>query len=933
MSLPAGTRLGPCEIVSPLGAGGMGEVYRARDTQLKRDVALKVLPAEVAADADRLARFQREAELLAALNHPHIAQIHGIAEQAGVRAIVMELVEGMTLAERIAKEQGSGIGDQGPGGRGKGLPLDEALPIAAQLADALEYAHEHGIIHRDLKPANIKLTPDGAVKVLDFGLAKALAADAGSATAGALADSPTMSSPARLRQGYGAAGTEVGVILGTAAYMAPEQARGAAVDKRADIWAFGAVLFEMLAGRPCFAGETITDVLAAVVRAEPDWSALPAETPPRVRELLQHCLAKDRRQRLHDIGDARLELEEARATPDGPAAGPASSLTPAAAATAGYWPRRRAVAVIAPLGALLAGAALLLAWTMTREPASVEAVHAEITLPDGHALYSSPAISPDGRTVAFASAAPSQQSRLYVRRLTEGFDARPVPGSEDAVQPFFSPDGRQVAYFAQGKLWRVALDGGLPVSVANAPAPRGGTWGDDDSIVFVPVFASGLWQVRADGQGKPTLLLEPDGTVAFGLTHPRFLPGARDLLFTIWGKELGPARLDVARKEWARVVADCWSNASYAPTGHIVFGCLPIRGEIEAVADDRANRTTGHTRTVVQERVFADYIPAEFYYDLSLNGTLVYAPGDISQRAIVLVDPSGVASEPVVSARGFYESKPAISPDQKRLAYTRNGRIHVWDRERENETLLTTEDGAGLIWHDRGPCWWPDGSRLVFYSNREGNWDLYTRDTAGGGIESLLKAADSQVGPLSISKDGTLAYIQTSPTTSFDIWLRRPDGTRTAWGDTPANEVHPSFDPSGRFIAYVSDKSGSNEIYVRATEGSREEGTKVSTAGGLCPAWSPGGDRLFYREGTKIMAVAMRRDGTPAGKPSALFDGGWALGTAGGLPAPNVASALGFDVMPDGRHFLMLRAEPEAVPTRLHVIFNWFEILKRKMAR
>ena len=902
MILAAGTRVGHYEVVAALGAGGMGEVYRARDTQLKRDVALKVLPAEVAADPHRLARFQREAELLAALNHPHIAQVYGLAEAGGVRAIVMELVEGPTLAERIAR---------GP------LPLDEALPIATELAEALEYAHEHGIVHRDLKPANIKLTPDGAVKVLDFGLAKAL--EAGPAAA-APADSATVPSPAM---------TRAGIILGTAAYMAPEQARGVAVDKRADIWAFGVVLFEMLTGTACFTGDSVTDVLLAVVRSEPNWDALPAETPGPIRRLLHRCLAKDRKQRVHDIADARIEIEQAQAS--GEAGGVQPSTAEEAAMVAASRRFRTYAFALASLAVLALAAVSVAYWLTSRPPAPGPVIHADLALPEGHALVASPAISPDGRTVAFVSQGPSERPHLQVRRLMDDFEVREIPGAEDADQPFFSPDGRSVAFFAKRQLFRVRLDGGAPVAIASAPNPRGGTWGDDDSIIFTPSTNGGLVRIVAGG-GQPQPLIRPDGETNYGFVLPRFLPGARELLFSVWGKELGPARLNLATLERSSIASGS-GNAVYAASGHIVIGGrVTQEGEILAVPDTARDSGSPRLPVAVLQNVFRSVRSATSWFDLSLTGTLVYAVADISRNSIVSVDQAGRVASTLMGGRAYYDATPALSPDATRIAYARLGRIRVRNLERGTDEVLTTEDGAGTSWDDRAPAWTPDGRRVVFASNRVGNWDVFARDASGGGTaDPVVQRPLNQLYPAFRRQDGTMAFVESHPATSYDIWLLPPGGKTEASFTTPANEVGPTFSADGRLLAYASDESGRPEIYVTPFARPLRRGVTVSAEGGVCPAWSPKQNRLFFWQGTKILAVDIRPDGNPAGIPRMLFDGGWSLGAPGGIIRPTIGATTCFEVLPDGEHFLMVRADPEAIPTRMHLIFNWLEELKAKV--
>ena len=589
MALTPGTRLGVYEVTAPIGEGGMGQVVRARDTRLNRDVALKVLPDSFARDADRLARFTREAQTLASLNHPNIAHIHGLEESNGVRALVMELVEGEDLSQRIARGA---------------IPADEALPIAKQIAEALEAAHEQGIIHRDLKPANIKVRADGTVKVLDFGLAKAM--EPAGATSPNVSRGPTIASPAMM--------TGVGMILGTAAYMAPEQARGKTVDTRADIWAFGAVLFEMLTGQRAFPGEDITDTLAAVVKLDPKWDAMAADVPARVRQVLRMCLQKDPRQRAQAIGDVRLALEGAFETAAPQTAAPAVRPRP-------FWKRAIPVAAAAAVSGAMVGTAV---WTL--KPAPLQPVsHLAVPLPPGERLpiaqTSVLALAPDGSQVAFVSARDGRQ-QVYLRPFDRA-ESKAIPGTEGAESLFFSPDGKWLGFAATGNLMKVSMDGGVPLTICAAPFPRGVSWGDNGTIVFAPQFgSSGLAQVSAAG-GKPQPITSRDpASQEEAHRWPQLLPGGRLVLFTAWARNIDDAQVVVQRLDTRerRVVLRGGTYARYVPTGQLVYACA---GTLMAVGFDLERlETTGDPTPVTQSVSLTTEGVAQF--DISRTGSLVY---------------------------------------------------------------------------------------------------------------------------------------------------------------------------------------------------------------------------------------------------------------------------------------------------------------------
>jgi Tol biopolymer transport system component len=876
MSLRPGTRLGPYEIGSAIGAGGMGEVYRATDSHLKRSVAIKVLPAAVAGDADRLARFQREAEVLAALNHPNIAAIYGIVDlqpEGGshTRALVMELVEGDDLSALIAR---------GP------VALPDALPIAKQIADALEVAHEQGIVHRDLKPANIKVKADGTVKVLDFGLAKAMD------SAGVLSSAEGMNSPT-----FTVHATQLGVILGTAAYMAPEQARGKVVDKRADIWAFGVVVYEMLTGQRAFKGDDISETLASVLKDTPSLDALPATTPLALRRLVGRCLQRDVKLRLRDIGEARIALES------GIDSEPVASRRPASRR-----PLVPAMAAVTVAALIVAGFAV---WT---RPAAVQppAVRFTIPLPSGEEITSYPAITRDGRTVAYVAERGASDARLYLRDLN-AFEPREVPGSSGARQPFFSPDGKWIAFFAQGQLLKAEVSGGTPVRVTEAAYPFGGTWNDDDTIVYAASLGSGLQRVRASG-GNPEQLTKPDGA-AQGYAHvfPQALPGGRSLLFTMWGQTQGGKVLSLDSGQSDLVLpAQSFNAATFQSTGGS-RGRLLISdpsAAVRAAPFDAAHpaRTSADT-SVLADVNFEVETESRSWLAVSASGTAVYAPGNPAHASLAWVDRAGGVT-PVGAGQDLYR-EAILSPDGLKTAVRLGLDIWIHDLQRGTRSRLTSGTGSNIL-----PVWSRDGERIVFASNRGGDWDIYAQpaDTARP-AELLLKRARDQF-PLAVMADGTLLYTEIDPKNGRDLWTLSPDGRPSPLRVTPANETNGQFSPGPeggpRWLAYSSDETGRNEIYVQSYPSGANR-IPVSTSGGMLPMWSPDGKELFYVTGEALVAVPMRPDGS-FGEPRRLFDRSTML-----LDHRFHSYA----VSPDGKRFLMIRRDPASVPRQLNVILNW----------
>ena len=875
MTLSPGSRLGDYEVIALLGVGGMGEVYRATDTNLKRQVALKVLPVSVAGDAERLARFQLEAQVVAALNHPHIAQIYGIEKTAESTALVMELVEGEDLAHRLAR---------GP------LPIDEAVPIARQIAGALEAAHEQGIVHRDLKPPNIMVRPEGTVKVLDFGVAKALEprADVVDPALTAL----TISSPPV---------TTRGVILGTAAYMSPEQARGRPVDKRADIWAFGCVLYEMLSGRKPFEGDDATDTIIAVVTKDPEWARLPAATPPHVSRLIRRCLEKDPQHRLRDIGDARLELD--------PAVGPDSALARWASRR---WRRATLVAGIAASIAAFAGSYLA---RVPARPSDRNVTRFVISLPDGLSISRENrgglALSPDDRTVVFAAGNDSG-SRLYVKWLNEP-EPKAIPGTDSAAEPFFSPDGRWLGFFANRQLKKVSLTDGTMVVVAPANDSTGAAWAPDGTIVFAPGYSTGLVRISADGGSSQPVTTRNTAAGEAGHSWPDILPDGDHVLYTIEysGKSFEEADIAVVSLATGatKVLLKGGAVARYSPSGHLVFARAD---RLLAVPFDPARlEVTGETTTVATG-VSAEIGRGRTHFALSRAGSLAFAPGDldVGARDLLWVGRNGSVTPASKTRRGFFSVH--LSPDGGRVILSVLGSDDdVWmlDLTRDVPTRLTfgTENAV--------PAWAPDGRRFAWSSDRNGAFNLYLSSIDAPQAVERLTTSDRRQRVGGFSPDGKLlVYVEQAPAAGGDIWMLQTDrtGQPQPLVKTRFNERVPLVSPDGRWLAYASDETGRTEIYVQPFPGPGpkrqvSDGRGVDLAsplGGSEPdravRWSSNGRELFYWNGDRLMSVPVAAGHEfSSGAPRVVFA---------------LTQVLDADVAPDGRRFLVVR---EAAPPRL----------------
>ena len=883
----------------------MGQVYRAHDTKLNRDVALKVLADEFANDSDRLARFTREAQTLASLNHPSIAAIYGLEESNGVRALVMELVEGEDLSQRIAR---------GP------IPIDEALPIAKQIADALEAAHEQGIIHRDMKPANIKVRDDGTVKVLDFGLAKLAEVSSGSRTSD-FSLSPTITSPAM---------TGVGVLLGTAAYMSPEQAKGRAAHKRSDIWAFGCVLFEMLTGKGPFAGDDVSDTLANVLKREPDWSALSASVPASIRALLRRCVEKDRRKRVADVSVALFVIDEQ------------ASLSGSVVASAAPLSRRllwQRIAARTGVVLVVAAVATMLTWIAMRPAEPVPPRVSRLSLASSGAATLTVsgfdrdlAITPDGSRVIYVG---NNGTQLFVRALDALEPAAVFKGAPRG--PFVSPDGRWIGFVDNNStLKKVAVTGGPAVTLATLDGNvLGATWGPDDTIIFGTFLsATGLRRVAAAG-GPVTVLTRPDRAQGESGHHwPELLPGGRAVLFTITAVTGGLDAAQVAvldlQAGTRKVLVRGGSHAHYVPSGHLVYAAA---GTLRAVAFDLATLETRGTPVPVVPDVVTTVAGG---VDAAVAGdsTLVYASGGVAAfgapRTLVWVDRQGHETPIPAPPRPYVF--PRLSPDGTRIAVYVQDQMNIllWDLGRTTLTPAVFDPSVAIF-----PVWTPDGRRLIFSSDRAGARNVFWQAADGtGAVERLSESPNQQV-PVSVSSDGRrLILTDVGPKTAEDVTQVELDGTHrvTPLVQSPFAERNGVISPDGRWLAYEANDSGRFEIHVRPFPEVKSGHWLVSTTGGTRPLWARSGQELFYVSPTgALMRVGVERGPSWAATTPTL------LVKARYLMRPIFSLGRTYDIAPDGQRFLMIKeadgTDQTAPPPQLVVVQHFDEELKRLVPR
>jgi serine/threonine protein kinase/Tol biopolymer transport system component len=880
-ALESGARLGPYEIIARIGSGGMGEVYRALDHRLHREVAIKVLAQSLAGDPVRIARLQREAQLLAALNHPHIAALFTVEQSGAMNALVMELVEGETLAERLAR---------GP------MPVQEAVPIARQIAEALQAAHAHGIVHRDLKPANIKITPARVVKVLDFGVAKL--ADA---TQSSMVSPPPV---AAARPTI----TDTGAMLGTPAYMSPEQSLGHPADNRSDIWAFGCVLYEMLTGRLPFDGEDGVAVLYTVLNHEPDLDALPSQVPQPVRALIEHCLAKDPRRRVADISTALFVLEHADRL-----ATPLPSVSVLRRLRKRVTPRM-AVWIAVGLLALLADAVFLWLRTSTAPATPARSVRFEIPAP-GLLPAEMFTLSPDGRHLAFVAENDGVR-RVWVRQM-DSLEAQSLAGTDGATYPFWSPDGASVGFFARGKLKKIAAAGGIPQDLCDAITGRGATWNSDGVILFSMGPTEPIFRVPAAG-GTPEAVTEVSAQSGAGHRFPAFLPDGRNFLYHAGGDNADTAGVYLGSLDGSppvRILPD-ETNALYVPPAAGGMGHLAFRRQDALMVqpfDVRTLTLTGEPIAVAGDVPMTEH-DGFGAFSVSWNGTLAYRsrPAD---RELVWTNRAGLRTSPITEP-GSFVGQPAISPDGRTVAIVKHTgpQVDVWLRDLPRDVLSRFTLRSGI---NRSPVWFPTGTRLLFAFQAPGAYssDIYVKPETGGEEELLVRGGVNAY-PLDVSSDGRwVIFQQQGESTGLDLWLVPVDGDRKPmpYLQTPFEETNARFAPAlpgaTRWVAYQSNEAGRTEVYVQAiTPGLKFQ---VSMGGGSQPMWRSDGRELFYQSEQKLMAAPVTMNGSlEFGPARELFSN---------------AGLVGYAVSPDGQRFLLnVPADRKGVTgSPITVVLGW----------
>ena len=862
----------------------MGVVWKAVDTNLDREVAIKILPPALAGDAERLARFDREAKVLASLNHPNVATVHGFHDALGVRFLVMELVTGETLEERLKRG---------------GIPLDEAVPIARKIIDGIEYAHERGIVHRDLKPANVKLTADGGVKVLDFGLAKAIAGDSGASPTSTPTVIPTLTSM----------GTVAGMILGTAAYMSPEQARGVNIDRRSDIWAFGALFYEMLTARRAFEGETISDTLASVLRAPLEWEALPPSTPAAVVRLLKRCLERDPRKRLRDIGEARIALDTMTSEPEAPAMAVAVA------------PVRRSPLPWFLFAAALTAAIVLGGASMLRKPPEARVVRFSVATDPKLARMDWPRLSPDGKTLAFQGFDIGGKVSIWVRPI-DSLTAYALPGTEGAVgRPFWSPDSKYLAYFDNNQLKKVPVAGGPPQTIAEAEAGSDGSWGATGTILFDGRNAQdSIRQVPASG-GKASLVFSAAGTKKLpNNAWPFFLPDGKHFLFT--SQDAGDSTslaifVGTVGGDDAKKLAPTGSRAEYAD-GHLIY---VLHSTLVAQKFDPDRLTVSGDPVPLADHVSENNTRALF--SVSTTGAIAYLAGNAGDDSeLVWVDRAGKELGKIGGPAVYHDA--VLSPDGTRLAYSvrdgRDGSLDVWVRDLARDTASRlTFDPAD----DGRPVWTPDGTRIVFMSTREGGKGKgFVKASNGIGTETLLYDGERNVNPESFSPDGKLIafdFVGAGSAAAIGVVSADGKGTPVIISGT-ANLGNPKFSPDGRYIAYVSNETRTNEIYVQTWPPGGGK-WQVSNGGGNNPRWRADGKELFYRTPEfEFFAVPVTLGAQfSAGIPKPLFNRRIVTGQIG---------ITSWSVTADGQKFLLNATTGTVTSPEFSVVLNWPETLR-----